>query len=387
MKKELNKDTFCPWMYKSISLEGNQMRPCCRFHEEIIVSDSTLVKEYIHGDMNVYRQQLKNGEKISSCNQCWQQEEIGHKSLRQSGIERWGYDDTPGIEYLEFSIDNTCNLRCLTCGSHLSTGWIKEERKIFGKSINDELKIDESIYSDIDLSKIKTIKFLGGEPLMSSAITNISEKFLNHEYLELKLNTNVTTLPNEIVEQLFLNCTRLAINLSIDGIQDLNNFIRYNAEWKTIEKNFNFFNDLIDRRIGKSTRINILTTVNAYNVNMLHTIKEYFQEYFPRFSTETSILRKPEFMAIENLPAEYKEKILPYLEKHNFQEEISFLKIKERNLFNYFVNYHNKITEIRGIDFSKINPMLDEYIKNFKKSDVDFENIFLMKSGRDIDDV
>jgi len=387
MKKEFNQDTFCPWMYKAVSLEGNQMRPCCRFHEEVLISDSTLIKEYMHGGMAVYREKLNTGEKISSCNQCWQQESIGHKSLRQEGIDIWGYDDTLRIEYLEFSIDNTCNLRCLTCTSYLSTGWIKEEKKIFGKSINDEIRINESIYSDIDLSKIKTVKFLGGEPLMSSAITNISKKLLNQEYLKVQLNTNVTKLPDETVEQLFLNCTHLEINLSIDGIQNLNNFIRYNAKWDVIENNFVYFDSLIDRREGKSTRLNILTTVNAYNVNMLHTIKEYFQINFPRFTTTTSVLRKPEFMAIENLPGDYKEKILPYLEKHNFQEEISFLKIKERNLFNYFVNYHNKLLEIRDIDFSGINPLLDDYIKNFKKQDADFEKIFLMKSGWNIDDV
>lgn len=63
MKKELNKDTFCPWMYKAVSLEGNMIRPCCRFHEDIIVSDKAVVNEYINGKMDIY------GEKISSCNQ------------------------------------------------------------------------------------------------------------------------------------------------------------------------------------------------------------------------------------------------------------------------------------------------------------------------------
>ena len=69
MKKELNKDTFCPWMYKAVSLEGNMIRPCCRFTEDIIVSDKTLVNEYTNGKMDIYRKKLKNGEKISSCNQ------------------------------------------------------------------------------------------------------------------------------------------------------------------------------------------------------------------------------------------------------------------------------------------------------------------------------
>ena len=376
-----NPDTYCPWTYRALSLEMNEMRPCCRFQDEVRVTDDTVNFEYVSGGMEKIRNRLDSGERLSACSQCWQQEDLGHKSMRQQGIERWGYVENPDIEYLELTLDNTCNLRCLTCCSHLSTGWIKEEKKIFGKSINDEILIDEQILKDFDFSKLKTVKFLGGEPLMSSAITNISKKLIELPEIDLCLNTNATVLPNETLEKLFLSCQRLSINLSIDGIGDLNNFIRYNAEWDTIENNFKFFDSLIDRRGDKETKISTHSTINAYNANTFHEILNYFKEKFPRFEHSHNMLVKPEFMAIENLPLDYKEQLKEYATKHNFTEMFSFLDQPGKDLFNYFVNYHDKICSIRNIDFTNINPMLHQRIKEHKKVEADFEKIFLMKGG------
>ena len=69
---------------------------------------------------------------------------------------------------LEISFDTKCNAACLSCGPYCSTTW--EKYNIKHKIHNPFTKIDSAEYflneliTHIDLSKVRDIFILGGEP-------------------------------------------------------------------------------------------------------------------------------------------------------------------------------------------------------------------------------
>ena len=116
--------------------------------------------------MTTIRKQLLNGERPEACNVCWNLEDQGLRSSRQSafaelkdrGLYAKDYQDPnpPLPQSLELRLGNFCNLRCNSCWS-LSSDRIYDERtKILApgptrRSTPDWLK-DEWNY-ELDLAR------------------------------------------------------------------------------------------------------------------------------------------------------------------------------------------------------------------------------------------
>lgn len=376
--------SHCPWTYNAVSITGNTILPCCRFQKNIEISNGNLMEEYRNGELADYRHRLDQGEKLSECHECWLDEEYGRKSMRQDGLERWGYSTDVNLRYVEFELDNTCNLRCLTCNSSYSSAWIKDEIKMFGDTVLKQDKHYSGLHNQIDLSKLETVKLFGGEPLLSKNIEELCKKLSdldNLNKIEVLINTNATKLPKEAVEKVFLNCDRLSINLSIDAIEDLNYFIRYPVPWNRMLKNLEYFESLFDKRPAGTTYIGVHTVAYIYNINYIAEIQNFFKENFPRFSLTLDPLIKPKYLSIINLPLEYKSIIRQYLVEKNYDFLLPYLDREEDNLFDFFIDNHEKILKLRKIDFGKINPLLHDYIKNYTRKSVDQKTLFYYKNG------
>ena len=377
--------SHCPWTYRAVSIAGNAILPCCRYQGGFII-EKDLNYEYAHGELNDIRTRLDNGEKLKQCYECWLDEELGKKSMRMHGIDRWGHVTEPEIRYAEFELDNVCNLKCVSCSSNNSTAWIKDEQKMLGETVAQGYRPSTDLYKQIDISKLETVKLFGGEPLMSKNILSLCKDLTSSpslENLEISINTNVTVRPNKDVEKVFLECKHLHINLSLDGIEDLNSFVRKNSDWETVLDNLEYYNSLLEKRSGKSTYIGVHSVVHVYNINYIHEIQTYYRENFPNFSLSLDPLIRPRHISIINLPKDYKDMIRPYLQQHGYDQILQYLDQDGENLFDYFVDYHTKLMELWKVDLSKINPQLDNYIKNYKAKPIDTKRIILIKKGHD----
>ena len=141
-------------------------------------------------------------------------------------------------------------------------------------------------------------------------------------------------------------------------------------------KLYYIFKKLKQDRIGPTT-LNIQITVNIYNVNTVPSMYEYFKTHHPEFNIYHRVLYWPEQLSIKNLPIDYKQKLLPMFDDTElFSDVLLELQDKEKDLFDHFLNFHNKLDHIRKETLGDLNPMLSEYIKNYKRSSTDSQIFF-----------
>jgi pyruvate-formate lyase-activating enzyme len=104
--------------------------------------------------------------------------------------------------------------------------WFKEKELIYGELLKEPKAIRE-------------VYFKGGEPLLSKEALAIID-YLGAEGDSDKLRFHVTTNGTLFEETLIRNATRVAslsMAVSIDGIGQVNEYIRYPAKWSIVEEN------------------------------------------------------------------------------------------------------------------------------------------------------
>lgn len=379
----------CPLTYKSLVLlpddgDNYDILPCCLYRGNITLETNDLNYEFIHGGMNDLRKRLDSGERVDECHECWVKEDLGLKSMRQYAIEKYGEVSKPDLKFIEFELDNTCNLKCNICSSGRSTAWIKEEVNLFGKSAAPAY--NTTLYKSVDFSKLETVKLIGGEPLLSKNIADMCDRIIDSKNLgnlEIIASTNGTLIPNGVVEEVFLNCRLLSLNISIDATEELFNFIRIGANWDKVLENLKYFYSLFEKRTG-NTMIYIHSVITPYNVNYMHKLDEFFETNFPKFQRSKDVLTTPDFMSLMALPNDYKKYVRSYLEEKEYYDLLGYTHGEDQGLFNYFVAWHNKLLKITNVDFSKVNPELDQLISNFEVTPINDSELFIKRGTIDV---
>ena len=131
----MNNKKFCPLPWINISIDVNgSLRPCCRYLQPNAQTNHKL--PYIHnasGNLDKHynseawkklRQAFINGEQPNECNMCWNDEQGGVKSYRETFVETKNIDlskvdftsdtiDAPLT--LDLKLNNVCNLKCRIC--------------------------------------------------------------------------------------------------------------------------------------------------------------------------------------------------------------------------------------------------------------------------------
>ena len=85
----------------------------------------------------------------------------------------------------------------------------------------------------------KHINFLGGEPLIVDEHYEFLKKCIKFEVSQnivLSYTTNLTVIKKELLG-LWENFRHVSVGVSVDGVDKVNDYIRYGSKWKNIEKN------------------------------------------------------------------------------------------------------------------------------------------------------
>ena len=260
---------------------------------------------------------MESGEWHQGCGNCkWVEERQRKESLREYANKT--YTEQFGLESIEFSLSNDCNLKCRMCGPRYSNKWVRliEENPHLIKTqahekynpFDDnevELKASE-ILEGVDVSKLKIIKYLGGEPFISSELIEVF-KILEDRgvigQIEFQTNTNCTLFP-EKYEEWLLKFKGLVITLSIDGYGDLNDYIRDGQPWSVVEAAAVKWSRFSWR---SNTNLIVTPTVQAYNIHDLHNVKKFAIGNKIRYKTQN--LLRPFHYSIDALPREYLEEV------------------------------------------------------------------------------
>lgn len=353
---------ICPEPFTNVmhSVSGN-IKPCCAFH----ASDETLHKhgwkkfhsrsdsfsEFYNSDqMKRLRNAMKNGgddEFLNDlCVVCKSQEKANNRSHRQYYISRFDNDfadrkkelkniiatDSQPTFYHSAELNgirgNICNLSCNMCSSGSSSTYNKEAIIVgeeYIRILEREPEVSTKFLDDlIDiLQKTDEIKFTGGEPLIGNGIYNLLDRIKSKEDKQLRVITNGTQDADKFIKK-SKGFKRVVINVSMEAIGKLNNYIRYPSKFEVIDSNISKFIN------APHIETYISSTVGALNVGNVHEMCEYYGD---RFIAGSYILNNS--YNIASIPQDIKDlylnRLYSYAKYEEVKKVIQYLETIEHN--------------------------------------------------------
>ena len=329
MTNKLPSETFCllPWVHLSTRPDGS-MRVCCTANASSVgptndkehggqvgilkddegrpnnLNVSDFQTAWNSDYMKNVRKQMLAGEKPPSCLKCYKEEAAGHRSKRQWETHYWSQrvdvdkvlQETnedgsvpPNLAYIDLRFGTKCQLACVMCSPHDSSGWIKDWKAIFpaveNKSLKEIMQWDnkgstngssynwhkqnptfwKQFYEQ--MPSMQQIYFAGGESLIIEEHYEILEHAIKMGYakdLELRYNSNGVEWREDLFD-LWREFKLVRFHYSIDSIKEMNDYIRYPSNW---ENQVNTFHKL-DNETSDNVEVTIACAVQALNVYYL----------------------------------------------------------------------------------------------------------------------
>lgn len=310
-----------------------RVKPCCiakpfldENGEEYNVSKYDLQDIWDSASRKNLIEDLSNGIENPICNICWDEERNGRESKRQreNNCRELNQSDTP--QFLDLKLSNTCNLRCRTCNPENSSSWMNEwfdiyyswwqdrsefmdkYRTIRGTYVESNSNIWNSLEKWIPSSLV--IDIYGGEPLLIKRSWDILKECAtsgNSKNQQLHFNTNSTLFLTEEQLATIKNFKSVNISLSIDGIAEKFEYMRYPAKWEdvlaVIEKYYELQNS------NDNISVQFCYTVSMLNVWDVPEFDRFVIDKFPNIGTYYNMLFYPEKFSIRNIPENKKQKV------------------------------------------------------------------------------
>lgn len=376
------RDSYCPLVWIGLNILPGSIQPCCQW-TGVGEDTSTITNVDNANNLPLFvktREDMLQGKYISNCEQCYNAEDAGVLSRRVEAIELYGRPTEVDLRLLDISFDNVCNLKCRGCSSTSSHLWFEDEKSIYGKTFIEGKYIDQDF--DIDVSKLEYINVSGGEPFLSKKYDTFS-KILNEsdsiEKIHLSISTNGTVLPPKNVYDSMIRAKQLSVSISIDGLGSLNDYFRSNSKFEECLNTINHLRNLKEIRKDKPTHIQIHTTVSIYNVNLLVDIEKYFTTNYPEYFYSHRMLYWPEQMCVRNMPKDLKDIVRPIVESYDekYIDVLTELNNEGEDLFDHFLNFNEQLDLRRNESLQNANPLLSEYIQNYKRNNIDSKVFFL----------
>jgi hypothetical protein len=193
------------------------------------------------------------------------------------------------LRYIDIRMGTKCQLGCVMCSPHDSSGWVKDWNKLYPNITNESLKETmtwenkgkefgasynwhkdnpvfwEQFYAQIPY--IRQLYFAGGESTVIEEHYDILDKVIEMGYahqIEVRYNSNGIEIPDRLLEQ-WTHFEKVRFHYSVDSIGAMNDYIRYPSEWEHNLKQF----ELLDTRTSNNVEITIACAVNALNIHYI----------------------------------------------------------------------------------------------------------------------
>ncbi len=124
--------------------------------------------------------------------------------------------------------------------------WKKESKLLYNEDFNiptRNVSVDDRFLSDDFFTKnflyLKQVNFLGGEPLIIKEHSDFLRQCIKHNIaknITLFYTTNLTVVKDELFD-LWSEFKHIYLGVSIDGYNEVDDYIRYPSKWDKIEKN------------------------------------------------------------------------------------------------------------------------------------------------------
>ena len=357
----MNKDTYCHYPFKAIAIKeytGDKLKafwPCCMMGNDrespnvLEVEDPHLLNPqemFDHPRMEELRNNLSNGVRDSACKICWDQEDRGLKSFRNYSKNEFDLDNN-GLELVDITASNICNLRCRMCSPTSSNLLMMDTKYFKDKGMEKEAlsvvkrwgmskpsRATESLQWDWlmeNTHKIKALKASGGEPFYDDKVIQLLNRYVETGAAKntyLSFHTNATQFTSEIVE-LLNHFKQNKHTFSIDGTDKVYEYIRYPANFKEMESSvMNYINNVKNY----DPILNFTMVVSAHNVLNIPEYIEWAKQVYPGVSIYfAEIYDMDRGIALKHMPIhllEYaKSQVTKYIYRASGREDGNVLNL------------------------------------------------------------
>ena len=323
--------------------EDGGIKACCRSWNVGNIQEETLEEVWNNDNMKRIRRQMLNNERPPECVSCWELEDQNIESLRQRHIKgqipearinlypnawttmREDYSMPFELPTMELKLNNLCNLKCRMCHPMDSTSWddweeieefyVKEDSfliptiKIYNlkeKPYLDKFNDNPNWWASFEklLPHFRRVEFAGGEPLTDPTHYKILEMLQPYAHnIEIKYATNLTSLGKgkRNVFEYWPKFKSIAINVSIDGLDDSYEYIRGNAKWEELIENIRLVKTIpnVNRIVGN-------VAVQVSNVLILDQMVDYFLNELG-IVFYTNLVNYPTLLNVQVMPKPLRE--------------------------------------------------------------------------------
>ena len=266
---------------------------------------------------------LDNGIEHANCQDCWDEESAGRDSKRimvnRSIPHVKPLPDQPVSVMLKPG--NLCNLACRHCSPFSSSRWLKDHYKVEARQsdwtsyiqqfteIQDSYHDANPFWSDLKAwaPNVEFYELYGAEPMLIDSLWEViktSSLGANNNKTVVNINTNGTIL-REDTEEIFRNFYKVDLGLSVDGIGDQFEYMRYPAKWDKFLSNLDAYQNMA-ARLG-NIDMNVSCTVSALNVYYTDEIWQFFHSR--GIHVGFNILHRPDHLNMRILPDAAKQQI------------------------------------------------------------------------------
>ena len=397
--------------------EDGAVKICCRSAPIGFIQNNTLEEIWNNDIIRLVRKQVLNGGRPEVCKPCFDLEDQGVESLRQRHINgvipeaRINlYPNTPLQEIMPFEfptieikLNNLCNLKCRMCNPLDSTNWTDWDKVVpfYKKENNFLVSTIESLvnkpgkyigaFDDTDnwwasfeklLPHFRRVEFAGGEPLMDPQHYKILDMLKPYgKNIEIKYATNGTTLgisKGRTIHDYWPHFRSVAVNVSLDGIHDVYNYIRGNGDFSQVEANIKEIQKIpnVSRVVGAFTAQagNILQAAECidYFINKMNIVFYSHRVSYPNCLSAQVLPQELKDLAVSRLEAVRerlftfdnikKSTLLEKVTQQQIKDNINYLKAKDQHhLWSDFLEFNRQLDATRNQSLLNVVPEFKPY--------------------------
>jgi molybdenum cofactor biosynthesis enzyme MoaA len=253
---------YCSLPFKGMQIEcDGEIKPCCLYkpnlNSNIVQYHITNYDQWQNESLPQIQRHVINNTVDPGCDHCLNSTSLPHP-LRTTSNKffknqpRYQSSTTP--EWLDIRLGNFCNLKCMMC-TPWNSSQIEQEYDsniesynklgisypIMGQKFHN---VNRNWWDNADtfnkvidiLNRARYVNFSGGEPLIMPQLYKLMDAL--DAKCVVTFNTNLTKLSDRAVD--YLKKFKLVIlQVSLDGIADHQEWIRWNSRWSDIDRNIN----------------------------------------------------------------------------------------------------------------------------------------------------
>ena len=415
--------TFCIHPFTGLATrEDGAVKVCCRSQPVGWIQEQSIEDIWNSETICEVRRQVLCGERPEVCKPCFDLEDQGVESLRQrhingvipesrinlypNALDGLREDYTMPFEFptMEIKLNNLCNLKCRMCNPLDSTSWkdwdyvkpfYEKENNYLVPTVAKLVRTPGQYIGPFDgtenwwvsfeklLPYFRRVEFAGGEPLMDPQHYKILDMLKPYaKNIEIKYATNGTTLGisrDRTIHNYWPYFKSVAVNVSLDGIHSVYDYIRTNSNFAEVEKNIKEIQTIpnVSRVVGAFTAQagNILQSAECidYFLNEMGIVFYSHRVSYPNVLSAQVLPQELKQLAIERLEAVdralwafdivQKHPILEKITRQQIRDNINYLQAKDQShLWLDFLEFNRRLDSTRNQSLLKAVPEFAAYV-------------------------